>query len=265
MFLKTLYKRSLNDVTPKVFVGACFGVAIMLIGFLPYTRWKWIPPEIAEILVILGVAILALCVAWYVIGIIKNPIEKAYPSRKVMFGIKKSIWQLYKLEQSKVEKAGVKGLNPFKLNQVMVAMRHDLKVAPKIIYTPLTEEETNRIIASTNKRLGIKAGQVTNKTVEQLIIAGTAVDKCNVGVSSLVEGDGEYEKAKNSLNTTRLHVKKDKRIKELKRLSYSLNTTLLVILYFEHEGLKKAPSLKIPHGLMKQALDEEMQRQLEEM
>lgn len=262
--LQLFWKKLHNTFTIFSLATFCAGAAMFLIGtFLPNTQWYWVTPLFARLMCVLGFVLLSAAIIFFIIGILKTKSNEATPSFQFLFGIKKNLWQLYKLEQKLVELAGNKGLNPLKRDEILRTIRHDLKVTPIGIYKPLTEDETDRIVVRTNKKLGISRDKMTKKTINELTIIGIAVDKCGAGVSSLIEGNSEYNTLNTNLNTNRLKVRRDKKIKELKRLSYSLNTTFLTILYFEPIIEKMSPSTKIPHELMKEALDEEMQKQIE--
>jgi hypothetical protein len=212
---------------------------------------------------IIGFIFFGLAIALFLIGILRTKSNEATPSFSFLFGLKNNIWRLYRLQQTKVEIAGRKVLPKSKSDEILNEIRHDLKKTPKIIHQPLTEEETSRIIERNSKRLGIKQGQVSQRAVSEIVIIGNAIDKCEAGVSSVIAGNNEYKSINERINNDRIYLKKDRQIKELKRLSYSLNTIYLTILYYKPTVQKIAPSLKVPNELMKEVLDEEMQRQLE--
>jgi hypothetical protein len=258
------WKKLHNRFTLFSFASLFFGVAMYLTGtFLPSSNWSWVTPQLAQLMSILGFTFFILAILLFIIGISTTKTEDATPSFSFLFGLKNSIWKLYKFQQSKVESA--KMLNNQQLDEVLKTMRRDLKTNPKIINQPLTEDQTANIIKSSAKKVGVKDNQITSKSIQLLNIMGLSLDKYGVGVSSLVQGSHEYDEINNKLNISRLRVKKDKQIKELKQLSYSLNTILLALIYYEPTAKKIAPTLKLPHKQMKEALDEEMQRYLEKL
>ena len=88
--------------------------------------------------------------------------------------------------------------------------------------------------------------EINKKGLNQLFVLGVAVDKCNIGIHSLLHGNTEYDALINKLSISRFATKKGDGIRKLRELSYSLNSMLLAIHYLRYEGAKIAPDYKLP-------------------
>jgi hypothetical protein len=260
----TIWKKLHNVLTLWALASLAWGMAMFLTGtFLPSTEWAWVTPQFAQIMSVVGFVFIGITVVLVILGIIKTKSNDAPPSFQFLIGIKKEIWELYKQQQLKVEESGNKGLTRGHLEEILWAIRMRLKANVIVLNSPLSGEATERIIKSTNKKLGVKNGNLSKKALDQLLAVGIVLDQRRVGVNSLIEKDTDYTKINDKLNIDRLNVKKDKEIKRLKKLAYTLNTILLSILFYEPIAHEIAPELEIPHSLIKEALDEEMQKQTE--
>ena len=149
---------------------------------------------------------------------------------------------------------------------MLKTIRFRLKAQVSVIYHPLSEDETNKIVQITNKKLGVKNGKLSKKALEQLIQIGFVLDQYKMGVSFLVESNQNYNNLNDSLGIGRLYVRKDKEVKRLKSFAYSLNTILLSLLYFRPIISEISPEFKdFSFVFMKEVLDEVMQEQLEKL
>lgn len=256
MGLPKIYRKIHNTFTPiGIFTFLFGGGMTMFTSFAP----AWLSEGAKNVIAIIGIILMLVSAVAIVVVTIRTPELKAYPSVKTMIGIRKDIWDIYKIEQEHALIAGNKRLSYPMLQRVKNQIQHDWKVQQRVITKPLSLDEAERLMLIMSKG----RTKVNQQDLDKMFTAGVALDKLSVGVVSLLSVDKKYIAAKVRLDEEQLHVKKSKKIQELRGLSYALNSSLLSVLYLEPIGNKIAPEYKVPKSLLPLAFDEYMHGRLD--
>jgi hypothetical protein len=260
---RIFWKKLHNVFSIFGFASLCLGVAMFLTSiFIPLTEWSWVTKGFAQAMSIIGFIFFGLALFFLILGFIKTKTSDAVPSFNILLGLKNILWRLYQIERKASIQKGDLGLSDTKENEVLKQVRHDWNTQVKIINKPLSETETDDFINHISRKYGKTDSGFNKKILNQLFVLGVAIDKCHIGVSSILHNDTQYIKLNEHFKKDKLSVK-NKKFEEIRSLSYSLNSILLAILYFKNRGKELSPNYKIPIDLFIEGLDYHMSKKLE--
>lgn len=262
--IKIYWKKLHNVFTIIGFASFCLSFGMFMISiFLPLTKWSWVTTGFAQTMSIIGFVLLGLALLLFILGFIQTKTNDAVPSFNILLGLKNIIWRLYKFEQRSSIQKGNLGLSEAKINEILKQVRHDWNTQVKMINKPLTEAETDDLIYHISKKFGKIDSGFNKKSLDKLFILGVAIDKCNVGVSSILHDNPQYKQWNERFKKDKLSVKKYNKFEKIRLLSYTLNSLLLAVFYFRNRGKEIAPDYKIPIDLFIEGLDYFMEKKLE--
>ena len=258
-----MFQRFRNRFSSLGAISTLAGVGMAFLGdYLPNTGWSWVTPLLSQIVSIIGFILIGIALVLFIRGFFGTSVDDAYPSLRSMFGIRKKVWDIYKLEQSAAIRNGEAGLNIGQIEKLKTQARRDWNMRVKTVIQPLSESESDEIVERFNNKYKSRHG-VSKKQLNKMVELTSSVDKCGLGINTLLKDNKRYTSLNNSLSVSRLSTNNGKTIGKIRRYAYVINSLLLVMLYLRGEGTKIAPEFALPWDSFPEIFDEEMRTRIE--